>query len=529
MGRKKVDRSVPEDFTSTLASSPPSFYTERDESAPNLMPYMDLIFESIGREPWWSAKMILETQTELTAPLREGGVPVFPECAICGPRQWGKTESVLYPEELCRACLYMTSKKPMKAVMCHLSQNATSTMQALESKFTDIIDSPEFSDIEIKPGSANPRIRFNRTGSLMYIISSNPSAGRSLSPDFLVFDEFQAYTDTTKLGDMEAAIIQQKHARVLKAGTAGDMKSKPWNAYIDTLKKLTANGLNRQRGISFFYWSAEDIAKQCQEEDGEFAEELEWYYRNDDRVLTFHPGLNQPGGAFDIVKFKRKRDNEKELGDEHFNSFKREHLNIELSTSTDQVLNEYMYKACVKQFPSNRVNTKEWVLAVDSEQFSPFVSIALATGDYVRVAAPATPVRGPREYVDKSNFIAAVRSLLDVFPIRKCVSRAGSDLPVMLKEAKIPLSYETLSNPDYALACARLFRSIGLTEINIYPNMALEEAVLNGGSYKLGAGWYWRPILNDINISPLVAVTLAHDVAKKLETRGRPKVRIAGL
>ena len=518
-----------ENFVSTPESSPPSFYTKRDEDAPNLMPYMNLMFEEMDRTPWWAAEMVLGAQTELTAPLREGGLPVYRESTLCSPRQTSKTEAVLWPEELVRGYLYMTSKKPAKTTICHISQNATSTLRVFEDKLKPLLKSNEFNNIDLKPGSANPHIIMKKTGSRIYVISSKPEAGRGLSPDMLVIDEMQAQTDTSKMRDMEVSTIQQAHARILKMGTAGDYKSRPWNEQLNSLKSITKQGLNKMRGMSFFYWSAEELAKHYQSEDGDKAEEIEWYYRNDDRILTYHPAINQPGGAFDMARFLAFREQYKERDD--FDTFKREFLNIELSTSGDQIISEHLLKQVLQNFPANQMRSREWVMAVDSQEFSPHVSIALASGKYVFIVVPACPKDRngralQREYVDHANFVSSVSRLLEQLPIKRCITRPGSDLTTKLREAKLRLNVEVVQNQDYALACARFYRNVSALDIQVHNNTAFEEAVANGGSYKSGGGWYWKAITPDVDISPLVAVTLAHDGAKRLEYKGRPRYRV---
>ena len=284
---KEVDRSVPLDFVSTPKSSPPHWLTPRNEQNPNLIPLLEVLYAEMGREIWWSSRMVLETQTELTAPLDEGGVPVYKENVASKPRQAGFTEGVIWPEEFVRGYLYFTGDEPMKATICHVAQNATATTRVIQSKIQRLLTSPEFQDIIVKPGAQNPHIFIKNPGSYIYVISSNPDAGRGLSPDFIVFDEFQSLKDTEKLQDMEASSIQQAHARILKVGTAGNYKSGPWNDLIAGMQEVTENGWNLERKSSFFNWSAEPLAKYYQEQDGQAARELDWYLMNDDRVLNF--------------------------------------------------------------------------------------------------------------------------------------------------------------------------------------------------------------------------------------------------
>ena len=214
-----------------------------------------------------------------------------------------------------------------------------------------------------------------------------------------------------------------------------------------------------------------------------------------------------------------------------FDTFKREFLNIPLTTTIEQRLPLHAYKACEKPFPESLVAANEWVMAIHTDFYENEISIAIAGGPYVRVAYPmdSTQQGRARQYVDKSIFVSKVRELIEMFRIKTIVARAGSELPRMLQEGKVRANFVRLRNEDYGLACTRFRDDVLSGEAYIYQSKELEESVKNAGAHKsYSGGWWWKPIMSDVTISPLVAASMAYDAAQIQANKRRPRKRILG-
>ena len=85
-----------------------------------------------------------------------------------------------------------------------------------------------------------------------------------------------------------------------------------------------------------------------------------------------------------------------------------------------------------------------------------------------------------------------------------------------LREAR--LRVDEISPGEYRAACARIWRDVHGTGddarvIRCREHRGMQVAVYGAVRKQTAASWVWRPVTEDIDISPLVALTLANDVA----------------
>jgi hypothetical protein len=78
-----------------------------------------------------------------------------------------------------------------------------------------------------------------------------------------------------------------------------------------------------------------------------------------------------------------------------------------------------------------------------------------------------------------------------------------------------------------ARACADLLDATGDATVHHRGQPALDDALQGAGKRPLGDGWAWSRRRSDVDISPLVAATLAHFQARSTPAQGAPFVIVA--
>jgi hypothetical protein len=157
------------------------------------------------------------------------------------------------------------------------------------------------------------------------------------------------------------------------------------------------------------------------------------------------------------------------------------------------------------------------VFAVDVSEDRSWASIAVAGGDHVEIT-------GDDEVFDYRRgtdwIVPRVKRLTEKWggKVAVAVGSPAWSLEQDLKDAKVEL--EEVSTAQLAQACGDLFDDIETGRLRHIGQRALDVAVAGAAKSTFSRdSWVWSRAKSSVDISPLVAVTLAHWMAQKRQRR----------
>lgn len=310
-------------------------------------------------------------------------------------------------------------------------------------------------------------------GRTLRFLARTSGSGRGLTASTLILDEAYALKDQ-HLGALTPTLTAAANPQTIYTSSAGMPDS-------EVLERLRQQGMDpKTRGLAYFEWSAPDDADPD----------------DMDALIVANPGL---GTRLSLDHVATERD---ALDDE---TFKRERLGIWARIGGDSLIPPVAWSACEDppEGPGDRI-----VLAVDVPP-----SRAMAT-----IAAVSSRADGRRHVtiVDCGEGTAWVaprlRELRDRWkpimpPIVDEGSAAGVLIPALRRERVRTVS---LMPRQYMQACAAVFDAIQQGTLTHEGQDELDAAVAGAQRKDKGDSlWIWNRRTPDVDISPLVAVTLA--------------------
>jgi hypothetical protein len=271
----------------------------------------------------------------------------------------------------------------------------------------------------------------------------------------------------------------RKAAQILIVSTAGYAGSVYLKRKVDAGRDAVVNGVDT--GVAYFEWSAED--------DDDPDDRAAWARCMPALGYTIDEG---------VVSHARQAMSEDE--------FKRAFMN-QWTVSQERVIPAALWNAVNSDTVAPGVGLV-FAIDVNTERTAGAIAVADAAGNCEVIAAGLPPAKLVERAVAVAQKQSAAIALDDRGPAALFMTE------IELAGVKVfPYSTKQLSQ-----ACARLFDAVADGQIQIRRHPKLDLAAAGAQKRDSGDSWLWARKDGNVDIGPLVAVTLAYDKAKRANT-----------
>jgi len=462
---------------SSLQNCLPRWTTPRTERA-TLGDKVARIAELLGTPlmPWQKHVADVALEVEPHVDLVTGEVTqrlVYREVRLTVPRQSGKTTLML--AAMAHRCIAMGDRQRVS----YTAQTGKDARLKWEDEHIPVLErSPFASLMKVRRTNGSEAIRWSN-GSLWSLLATTETAGHGAQLDLGVIDEAFALADDRLEQAMKPAMVTRTQPQLWIVSTAGTNDSLYLNDKIDD-GRLRAIAQDT-RSIAYFEWSAPD--------DARIDDEDVW------RACMPALGITVPIEAI-RSDFESMREPE----------FRRAYLNQRqdrLATQPWQILSEDIWVACADE--RSRIDGQV-SLALDvtpSRAMSSLCAAGLrADGKiHVEVIGNRAGTGWVLDWFSDQERVDKYRSVI-IDPVSAAGSLAG-DL------RRLGLQVIEVSSRQVVTACGKFFDGVvdgSLVHINQVP---LNAAVAGSKRRTLGDSWAWHRRDTSVDVSPLVASTLA--------------------
>jgi hypothetical protein len=405
----------------------------------------------------------------------ESGRPYWREVVALLPRQHGKSVLTL-AFMLQRALCWSSSQR-----IAYTAQTGNDARRKLLEDFAPMLQASRFDQViaKIKGRAGNEGISF-RTGSQIDVIASSERAGHGRTLDLAIFDEIFADQDSRREQAMLPAMATRPHAQLFMVSTAGTDESVFLQRKVEAGRASVIDGA--RSGIAYFEWSAP--------EDASPDDEAAWW--------ACMPAL---GHTIDLEVVRHARRTMSE-GD-----FRRAYLN-QWTIADERVIPAGMWDPVCSDVvaPEGRL-----VFGLDVAADRSGASIVAADNE------------GRCELVDTREGVAWVVDraveLARKWDAPLVVDVAGPASTFIDAITSAGVEVERYQSRQVAMACAALFDAVADRTIQVRTNERMDAAVAGARRRVSGDSWYWGRRDTTVDVSPLVALTLAFDAAQRAATR----------
>lgn len=405
----------------------------------------------------------------------ETGKLAYREVRLTVPRQSGKTTLML--AVMTHRCIAMGDRQRV----FYTAQTGKDARLKWEDEHVPVLERSQFGRlIQVRRTNGSEAIRW-ANGSLWSLLATTESAGHGAQADTGVLDEAFAYVDDRLEQAMKPAMVTRPQPQLWIVSTAGTEDSLYLNDKVDDGRMRAAAG--QTSSVAYFEWSAP--------EDADIGSEETW------RACMPALGLTVPVGAI-RSDFESMREPE----------FRRAYLNQRQDRAASapwQVIDEESWHRCLD---AGSTIAGQAVLALD---VTPTRSMAsLAAAGLRDDGVPHVEVIGNRP---------GTSWVLDWFGAEDRVNRYGRIVidPVSAAGSLVGdlralgLHVDEVSTRQFVGACGKFYdlaTTGGLRHIGQVP---MNAAVAGAKRRPLGDAWAWHRRDTSVDVSPLVAATLALD------------------
>lgn len=405
----------------------------------------------------------------------EDGKPFYREVIVTVPRQSGKTLLTLS---------WMLQRVLRWQGVQKVAYTAQSGLDARRKILDDHVPLLQASPLAVSVGrvlrrAGNEGVIF-KTGGRIDVLASNESAGHGRSLSLAVLDEAMADTDDRREQAILPAMATKADAQVLIVSTAGTDSS------VFLRRKVTAGRAasveDAGSGIAYFEWSAPDGVDP--------GDESAWWACMPALGRTISP---------DVVRHARQT-----MSDD---DFRRAYLN-QWTATDDRVIPAATWDAvCASDVaPEGRL---VFGLDVAADRGSSSIVVADDLGRCELVESRD----GTAWLVDRvvelaGKWVAPV--VLDVF------GPAGTFGDAIEAQG---VQVDRYASRQVSMACAALFDAVADRKVRVRADERLSSAVAGARRRVSGDSWFWGRRDTQVDVSPLVALTLAFDRATRASAR----------
>ena len=416
------------------------------------------------------------------------GLPAYREVVVTVPRQSGKTTLCL-AWEVDRALMWGSPQHIAYTAQTGLDARNKMT-KGPKSHMAILRGSPlRVKVAKTLEGAAYTAIEW-RNGSVIQAFSNAPESGHGPTLGMAVIDEAFADEDFRRDQALSPTMVTVEDAQTLTISTAGTERSVFLKRKVENGRSAVADG--RTSGVAYFEWAADP--------DLPWDDPATWW--------TCMPALGHT-----VTERTIRAEIDKGMTE---NDFRRAYLN-QWTVSDDRVIPSQVWSKVVHADTAPR---GDLVLAVDVNPER--------TGASIAACDPA----GNVELIDYGRVTGLVDRIADyadrhVAPVAvDAASPAGSFIAELEGRGVVVLAYQSR---ELANACGRFYDMVADREISVRPRDVLEKAVAGATQRTVGDAWAWGRRQATVDISPLVAVTLAVDAAVKPKEAPDPGLMVFSL
>jgi len=415
---------------------------------------------------------------------------VYREVRLTVPRQSGKTTLML--AVMTHRCLLMGDRQRV----FYTAQTGKDARLKWEDEHVPVLErSPFGSLISVRRTNGSEAIRW-QNGSLWSLLATTESAGHGAQADTGVLDEAFAYVDDRLEQAMKPAMVTRPQPQLWIVSTAGTEDSLYLNEKIDDGRMRAAAG--QTSSVAYFEWSAPEDADPGSEET--------WF------GCMPALGLTVPVDAI-RSDFESMREPE----------FRRAYLNQRQDRAAAapwQVISEDSWRECAD--PRSQIADRPTV-ALDVTPSRAMSSIAAAGRrddgrPHVEIIGNRPGTSWVLDWFAAEDRVARYRSVV-IDP----VSGANSLVPEL---RAMGLKIVEVGARQVVAGCGNFYDMATTGRLRHLDQVPLNAAVAGAKKRNLGDAWAWHRRDTSVDVSPLVAATLALQahVAPELRPAGAPQI-----
>jgi len=443
----------------------PRWATSRDPDRRTYGAAVAWVAEQLGTPlmPW--QRQVVDVALEIDAVT---GRLAHREVVVTVPRQAGKTTLLL------SVMVWRALQWPHQRIV-YTAQTAQDARHKWRDEHVPTLDRSELSSLyEVRQSNGSEAIRWSN-GSLHQIIATTEKAGHGQSLDLAVIDEAFAQTDNRLEQAVKPAMITRAEPQLWIISTAGTAASSWLRSKVDRGRDAVTGA--DSAGMAYFEWSAGD--------DDDPADPETWQ--------RCHPALGHTINLEALTADFRS---------------------MELAEAERAYLNRWTSGVSTAPIPLSTWQRRadDSVSVGENVCFAVDFSPARANAS-IAVAGPVNDLFAV-ELVDQRNntdwVVARCVQLWDRWKphafIVDAVGPASSIIPELEAHG---IKVITTNSRDMAQACGRLFDAVLNDKVRHRAQPVLDAAVAGAAKRKLGDAWAWSRSSSSVDISPLVAATLA--------------------
>ena len=464
-------------MTSSRPPCSPRWATPRSPERQTLGAAGTRIAEQLGKSlmPW--QQQVLDVALEQRP---DTGKLAYREVVLTVPRQSGKTTLLLV------LILLRALSEPRQNIR-YTAQTGMDARKKWQDDWLPDLKASRFSSLfRTRQTNGHEALLFNN-GSIQGLLATTEKSGHGTSLDLGIMDEAFAHADARLEQAIKPAMITRSQPQIWVVSTAGTPDKSPY-----LLEKVErGRALAEQKvtdSTAYFEWSAPDEADPADPET--------WW------------GCMPALGITTPVEAVAADFTSMEL-----NEFERAYLNRWKSSVLDPVIPLSAWNALVDE--DSELDGRP-VFSFDVTPDRSSASIA--------VAGPRTDGRTHVEVVEHADGASWVpqrlSELANKYRPRAVVCDPMGPAGALLVEcASLGIKIETVNATEHGQACGLLYDAVFKDSIRHRGDPLLVVALDGAVKRPLGDAWAWSRKNSAVDLSPLVAATLAHWMA----SHGRPK------
>lgn len=392
------------------------------------------------------------------------GLPAYREVVFTVPRQSGKT-TLLLAWQVQRALGWGSPQR----IVYSAQSGADARKKLLEDQVPILEPRKRLLGIKsILRANGNEAVVWENASRLV-LLASTADSGHGKTVDLAVKDELFADYDDRRDQTLVPAMATRAAAQMVTASTMGTDDSVPWNRTVERGRMAVESG--RRSGIAYFEWSAHP-------DDDPTDHDLWWTYmpalgHTITEEVVDHARLTLPAGEF-----------------------RRAFQNLSMKSEERVIPSVAWSEVCdPTAAPSGPL-----VFALDTNPERSSSSIAAAGGGAAELIAHADGTGWVVEWArEKPSRREPVWIIDEKGP-------AGSLIPDLEGEG---VTVKAIGARELVEACGHFYDGVLERRFKVRSHTKLDEAAAGAAKRAVGDAWAWTRKNAAVNVSPLVAATLA--------------------
>jgi len=410
------------------------------------------------------------------------GLLAYRRVVVTVPRQTGKTTLVL-AWELDR-CIHTDEWGGPQRVAYSAQTGWDARRKLIDDQVPILEESPLFGFVHrVLRGTGNESVVF-KSRSRIDLISGDKGAGHGRTLDLGAVDEAFDDVDDRREGAMSPAMKTRRNAQLLITSTAGTDES----LYLQRIVRMGRSAVEdgKTDGVAYFEWSVpkEDDADY----DGQDIYDPEVWKR-------FIPALNDTALATMLAEAEGMSESE----------FRRAYLNQWTTMETDRVIPAESWEAVCRKDARPAAPLRMGLDVMPERDAGSIVMCGGGVGELVET------------FDDVSRMEARARELSRKYRASVVIDGNGPAASIAdeLENGSPKVRVERLTTPQYAVACAKFFDAVIDGNIRVRRSNPMDRAAAGARKKPQGDRFVWSRTSSTIDVTPLVALTLAFGAPKR--------------